>query len=63
MIRKGPWKYLYHVDAPRQLFNLESDSEELVDRVTTEAEVVAGLHRELLAVCDPEEENRCADRR
>jgi choline-sulfatase len=61
MIRRGKWKYIYHVKAPAQLFDLECDPEELNNRAGQEQTVAAELHRVLLAVCDPEVEDKRAE--
>lgn len=55
MLRKGRWKYHFYVGFAPELFDLQDDPEELVDLAssTEHAEVLAQMHRELLAVCDP----------
>ncbi len=60
MIRKGPWKLLYHLAAPHQLFNLREDPEELRNRYETEPIIAADLERELRRLCNPEAENQRA---
>ncbi len=62
MIRKGKWKYLHHVEAPHQLFDLEKDPHELENLYGQFPDVAADLERELRAICDPEAENDRADR-
>ena len=62
MIRKGKWKYLHHVEAPHQLFDLEKDPHELENLYGQFPDVAADLKRELRSVCDPEAENDRADR-
>lgn len=59
MIRKGKWKYVFYVGYPPQLFDLESDPEELTDLGTNaEFETVRSeCHEALLSICDPEEQN------
>ena len=37
MLRKGKWKYVHCASYPPQLFDLESDPEELVDRAADPA--------------------------
>jgi choline-sulfatase len=67
MIRYGKWKYVYYVHYPEQpqLFDLESDPEELNDLgqkkefLTRRTE----CHRLLRAMLDPEEVDRRAKRR
>jgi len=56
MVRKGPWKLLFHAAAPHQLFHIASDPDELVNRYGECPEVAADLERELRARCDPEME-------
>ena len=67
MIRHGRWKYVYFVRYPGepQLFDLESDPEELRDlgtdpRFSKERET---CHQKLRALLDPEEVDRRAKRR
>ncbi|MEM6637387.1 MAG: sulfatase-like hydrolase/transferase [Pseudomonadota bacterium] len=59
MLRKGHWKLIHYVGFPDELFDLESDPEEAVNRVTDPscAEVLRDLHAELRLVCDPERTN------
>lgn len=56
MLRKGCWKYTYYVGHEPELFGLESDPEELTDLAgqSEHAATQAGLHQELLKICDPE---------
>lgn len=56
MIRKGPWKYNYYVGFEPELFNLETDPQELFNVATdaANADIINELHAELLAICDPE---------
>ncbi|HEV2066368.1 MAG TPA: sulfatase-like hydrolase/transferase [Thermomicrobiales bacterium] len=56
MIRKGPWKLLYHLAAPHQLFDLDRDPDELDNRYESEPAVVQLLESELRQICDPEQE-------
>jgi choline-sulfatase len=56
LIRKGPWKLLYHAAAPHQLFHLGTDPEELVNRYDTEPGIAADLEAELHRRCAPEAE-------
>ncbi|WJH35458.1 sulfatase-like hydrolase/transferase [Paenibacillus sp. CC-CFT747] len=62
MIRKGAWKLLYYMEGPHQLFNLESDPEELVNLWDRESAKTAELEAELRRICSPEEENDKAHR-
>jgi choline-sulfatase len=56
MLRFGKWKYCHYVAYRPQLFDLESDPEELVDLALDPqyAAVVAEGERRLRAVLDPE---------
>ena len=67
MIRHGKWKYVYFVQYPEQpqLFDLESDPEELVDRGTDQAfaKMRKDCHDRLRAMLDPVEVDRRAKRR
>lgn len=57
MIRDRRYKYVYYVDAPEQLFDLEADPEEcrnLAEKPAYEP-LVAQYKRELLKIVDPEE--------
>ena len=61
MIRKGKWKYIHDCEAPNQLFNIDVDRDELVNRAESETDVAADLERELRQICDPDVENERAD--
>ena len=50
MIRRGPWKLIYHVEAPHQLFHVLNDPGELEDRYETEPDVARGLEAELRGI-------------
>lgn len=67
MIRHGKWKYVYFVRYPEQpqLFDLESDPEELRDLGTekTHEKTRKECHQRLLAMLDPVEVDRRAKRR
>ena len=56
MVRRGPWKLIYYHGYPCQLFNLEEDPRETVDRSQDESckETVAALTAEVLEGWDPE---------
>lgn len=60
MIRHKQYKYMYYVDYPAQLFDLERDPEELVDRGTDPeyAAIVRECHERLLKICDPVDVDR-----
>lgn len=60
MVRQGPWKLIYNMAAPHQLFHLEDDPHELRNRAEDEPTVLGDLERELRRLCSPEEENRRA---
>jgi choline-sulfatase len=55
MIRQGKWKLVWYADAPTQLFDLESDPEELVDLGADAgfANIRDALTGRLFAICDP----------
>ncbi len=55
MIRKGPYKLIYYAHYPPQLFDLESDPEELNDLAedANAKPVVDELTAELFRICDP----------
>jgi choline-sulfatase len=67
MIRSGKWKYVYFVQYPDrpELFDLESDPEELRDLGADKAHrtVREECHQKLLAMLNPEEVDRKAKRR
>jgi choline-sulfatase len=67
MIRNGKWKYVYFVQYPDrpELFDLDSDPEELNDLGTNKAfsKERENCHRKLLAMLNPEEVDRKAKRR
>jgi choline-sulfatase len=56
MVRRGPWKLIYHHGYPCQLFNLEEDPKELVDHSQDESctEIVAALTAEVIDGWDPD---------
>ena len=62
MIRKGRYKYIYYVGYEPELFDLESDPEELENLATNSKykEVCSELEAELRKICNPEEQDRRA---
>jgi choline-sulfatase len=56
MVRKGRWKYHYYVRFRPELFDLETDPEELVDLAgkTEFAPLLREMEAELRRICDPE---------
>ena len=64
-IRYGRWKYVHYAAYPPQLFDLESDPEELHDLGSDarHAEARAACHAQLLKICDPAEVDARAKRR
>src|SRR5258706_13257456 len=65
MIRHGKYKYVHYVAYPPQLFDLESDPEELVDLADDPRHraVIAECHAKLLSLCDPAAVDARAKRR
>src|SRR5690606_31737211 len=62
MLRRGPWKYHHYVRFEPELFNLDTDPEELRDLSADPeyAEVLADMRAALHAICDPEQVDRQA---
>lgn len=62
MLRRGPWKYHHYVRFEPELFNLDTDPEELCDLSADPeyAEVLADMRAALHAICDPEQVDRQA---
>lgn len=56
MVRKGRWKYHYYIRYQPELFDLESDPEELKDLAGDRAyaAVLRDMEAELRRICDPE---------
>ena len=56
MVRKGRWKLIYYVGFAPELFDLQTDPEELTNRAADPAcaEVLAEMADRLYAICDPE---------
>jgi choline-sulfatase len=61
MIRRGRWKFLHYVAAPDQLFDLETDPDELHDLSAVHPHVARRLQADLSHICDPGEEHRRAE--
>jgi len=60
MLKSGPWKYIYYgPDHPAQLFNTESDPDELQD-LSTNSALTAKLDAELRTILDPDATNHHA---
>lgn len=59
MVRRGRWKYHHYVGFTPELFDLETDPEELVDLGESDdhAAIRSEMHTLLLDICDPEEVN------
>ncbi|MFW6413813.1 MAG: sulfatase [Verrucomicrobiota bacterium] len=55
MLRKGRWKYVVYVGYPSQLFDIESDPQELNDLLREEPQVAAQLDEELRQIVDYEQ--------
>jgi len=62
MVRQGQWKLIHYSEGPDQLFDLESDPDELINRLEEESEIAKKLYRELHTICSPDEENSRAHR-
>lgn len=60
LIRQGPWKLIYNMAAPHQLFNLERDPHEQENLADRETGIFRLLAAELHRLCSPDEENRQA---
>jgi choline-sulfatase len=65
MLRKGRWKYVHCVSYPPQLFDLENDPQELVDRAADPdcRDTLIRLEAELRRFLDPAEVDARAKRR
>jgi choline-sulfatase len=65
MIRHGRFKYVHYVKYRPQLFDLDADSEELIDLAGEAAyrEVLAECRQRLLGLCDPDDVDRRAKAR
>ena len=62
MIRKGRWKYVHYVGMRPQLFDLESDPEEMSDLGESHefADITQELEGELRLICNPETVDKIA---
>ena len=62
MLRRGPWKLMYYVGLAPELYNLESDPQELDDLAASAhaQDVLCQLTAELRALVDPELQDRQA---
>ncbi len=58
MIRKGQWKYVVYVGYPAQLFDMDSDPQELNDLRSQQPDVARQLDAELRAMVDYERTHR-----
>lgn len=61
MIRQGDWKYIHHIDAPHQLFNLKEDPNELSNVFDSDSSRVESMECYLRQICDPAAENERAE--
>lgn len=62
MLRRGRWKYHHYVRHAPELFDIETDPEELCDLACDprHATIVAEMDKALRAICDPEAVDRAA---
>ena len=60
MVRRGPWKLIYCMEAPHLLFDLDTDPEELVNLAASRPEIVAEMEQALRQICNPELQNERA---
>ena len=61
MIRKGRWKYIHYYKAPSQLFDIETDSNELQNLAGFDKDTVLEMETELRTICSPSLENNRAE--
>lgn len=60
MIRKGKWKYIHFVNAPKALFNMEEDPQEIHNLASEKSEILQEMEMELRKICNPEKEDEKA---
>jgi choline-sulfatase len=62
MLRKGQWKYHHYIGYAPELFDLDSDREELYDLASSpeHSGVLAMMESELRKICDPDIVNQAA---
>jgi choline-sulfatase len=60
MLRDRQYKFVYYVDAPPQLFNLDTDPQELHNLAEKEPALVDKYEKNLRAILDPEAVNQQA---
>ncbi len=65
MIRHGRYKYVHYIGYPAQLFDLETDPEELTDLAPNAkyAAIVEECRERLLRICDPDQVDQRAKQR
>lgn len=61
LLRKGPWKLIYYLGAPKQLFHLETDPNELQNLAEEYPDKATELEQDLRGICSPEVENQRAE--
>jgi len=61
VIRKDKWKLIYYRLAPHQLFDLETDPDELVNLAEKLPDRLFEMEMDLRGICFPEEEDRLAE--
>ena len=54
MLREGSWKLIYHVGMPSQLFDLDTDPDEITDLAGTDPDRVAAMTARLRRIVEPE---------
>ena len=58
MLRKDRWKYVVYAGYPSQLFDMESDPQELLSMSGERPDVISGLDRDLRSIVDYEQTHR-----
>ena len=63
MVRQGKWKFIYYADddAPNQLFDIDTDPNELTNVIVQFPDRAAALEGELRQICSPEVEQDRAE--